>query len=108
MAGVLSGVIGIGGGIVIVPAAVFLLGLTQLQAQGISLGVLIMPVGVLAVMNYYKAGHLNFNYSIIIGLGFIVGGFIGSKISLSMSQELIRKVFAGVLILIAVRMLVSK
>jgi uncharacterized protein len=107
-AGLLSGVMGIGGGIIIVPALVYFLSLTQHQAQGISLGVLIMPVGILAVMNYYKAGNINFNYSIIIALGFVVGGYLGSKLSLGMSQDAVKKVFSVVLILVALKMLTGK
>ncbi|MEQ1734218.1 MAG: sulfite exporter TauE/SafE family protein [Bacteroidia bacterium] len=108
LAGLLSGVMGIGGGIIIVPALIYFLSLTQHQAQGISLGVLIMPVGILAVINYYKAGNLNFQYSAFIALGFVVGGFIGSKISLGMSQDAIKKVFSVVLIVVAVKMLIGK
>ena len=76
-AGFLSGLIGIGGGVIIVPALVFFLGFTQKQAQGTSLGILLLPVGILAVMQYYKQGYLNINYVIVVSIAFVAGGFLG-------------------------------
>ena len=104
-AGVLSGMIGIGGGIIIVPALVFLLGFSQQQAQGTSLGLLLLPVGILAVMNYYQQGFINVKVVGIMSVAFILGGWLGSKLALSLPQEILKKVFAVVLIIIAVKML---
>ncbi|GAC1441486.1 MAG: hypothetical protein NVSMB63_09090 [Sediminibacterium sp.] len=104
-AGFLSGLIGIGGGVIIVPALVILLGFTQKQAQGTSLGILLLPVGILAVMEYYKQGYLNINYVLIVSASFVLGGFLGSKLALSLSDERMKKLFAVVLLVIAVKML---
>lgn len=105
VAGILSGMIGIGGGIIIVPALVYVLGFSQLQAQGTSLGLLLLPVGILAVLSYYKAGYIDIKVVGIMCIAFVAGGWIGSKFSLSLSQETVKKIFAVVLLLIAGKML---
>src|SRR6476620_6404074 len=79
-AGMLSGLVGVGGGIIVVPALVFALGFTQQQAQGTSLGLLLLPIGIFAVINYYKAGHIDLKVVGIMSLAFVAGGFIGSKL----------------------------
>lgn len=104
-AGFLSGLIGIGGGIIIVPALVLFLGFSQKMAQGTSLGILLLPVGILAVLQYYKQGYLNVNYVLIVAAAFVLGGFLGSKLALSVSDEKMKKVFALVLLLISLKML---
>lgn len=103
--GFLSGLIGIGGGIIIVPALVLLLGFSQKMAQGTSLGILLLPVGILAVLQYYKQGYLNVNYVLIMAAAFVLGSFLGSKLALSVSDEKMKKVFALVLLLISLKML---
>ncbi|MBL0883323.1 MAG: sulfite exporter TauE/SafE family protein [Chitinophagaceae bacterium] len=104
-AGFLSGLVGIGGGIIIVPALVLLLGFTQKQAQGTSLGIMLLPIGILAVIQYYKQGYLNINYVLIVASAFVIGGFLGSKLALSLSDEKMKKVFAVILFLISLKML---
>jgi len=104
-AGFLSGLVGIGGGVIIVPALVILLGFSQKLAQGTSLGILLLPVGILAVMQYYKQGYLNVNYVAIVAVAFVLGGFLGSKLALSLSDEKMKKIFAIIMLLIAVKML---
>jgi uncharacterized membrane protein YfcA len=104
-AGFLSGLVGIGGGVIIVPALVIFLGFSQKLAQGTSLGILLLPVGIFAVMNYYKQGYLNVNYVAIVSVTFVLGGFLGSKLALSLSDEKMKKIFAVVMLLIAVKML---
>ena len=104
-AGVLSGMIGIGGGIIIVPALVFILGFSQQQAQGTSLGLLLLPVGILAVLNYYKQGFIDIKVVVIMSVTFVLGGWLGSKLSLSLPQETIKKIFAVLLIVVAAKML---
>ena len=104
-AGFLSGLIGIGGGVIIVPALVVFLGFTQKQAQGTSLGILLLPVGILAVLQYYKQGYLNIQYVLLVSVAFIAGGFLGSKLALSLSDEKVKKIFAVILMLIAIKML---
>jgi len=103
--GMLSGLVGVGGGIIIVPALVLVLGFTQKEAQGTSLGILLLPIGLLGVMQYYKQGYINISYVIIISLGFIAGSFFGSKVALSISDEKIKKIFAIVMMLISIKML---
>ncbi|HNK28578.1 MAG TPA: sulfite exporter TauE/SafE family protein, partial [Ferruginibacter sp.] len=104
-AGMLSGFVGVGGGIIIVPALVFFLGFSQKLAQGTSLGILLLPVGILAVFQYYKQGYIDFRVVGIVSVSFLLGGYLGSKIALTLSQETIKKVFAIVLILVAMKML---
>jgi uncharacterized membrane protein YfcA len=88
-----------------VPALVYILGFSQLKAQGTSLGLLLLPVGILAVMNYYKQGYLDIKVVAIMCVSFIIGGWLGSKFSLSIPQETVKKIFAIVLLLIAGKML---
>lgn len=104
-AGVLSGLVGVGGGIIIVPALVFFLGFSQQEAQGTSLGLLLLPVGILAVINYYNKGQIDIKVVGIMSVAFVVGGYLGSKWALQMSQETVRKIFAVVLLYTAARML---
>lgn len=104
-AGALSGMVGVGGGIIIVPALVFFLGFSQLQAQGTSLGLLLLPAGIFAVMNYYKQGYIDVKVVGIMCIAFMIGGWLGSKFTLSISQETVKKIFAIVLLLVAGKML---
>lgn len=104
-AGFLSGLVGIGGGVIIVPALVLLLGFSQKLAQGTSLGILLLPVGILAVIQYYKQGYLNVQFVAVVSLAFILGSFLGSKLALSLSDEKMKKIFAIVMMLIAIKML---
>jgi uncharacterized protein len=104
-AGMLSGLVGVGGGIIIVPALIFFLGFTQLQAQGTSLGLLLLPVGIFAVLNYYKAGHIDLKVVGFMSIAFIAGGWIGSKLALRLDQETVKKIFAVVLFYTAIRLL---
>jgi uncharacterized protein len=104
-AGVLSGLIGVGGGIIIVPALVYFLAFSQQKAQGTSLGILLLPVGILAVMQYYKQGHVDVRVVLIVSLAFIAGGYFGSKLALNLPEATLKKIFAVVLIIIACKML---
>jgi len=105
LAGMLSGLVGLGGGVIIVPALVFLLGFNQHQATGTSLGILLLPAGIFAVLNYYKKGYVNMNVVLLVFAGFLVGGYLGSRISVSMSEVTLKKIFAVVLLLIAGKVL---
>ncbi len=104
-AGMLSGLVGVGGGIIIVPCLVFFLGFSQKMAQGTSLGILLLPVGILGVMQYYKEGFIDFRVLIIISLAFVIGSFFGSRIALNLPQDTVKKVFAVMMLLIALKML---
>ncbi|ANE50317.1 permease [Flavisolibacter tropicus] len=105
IAGILSGLVGVGGGIIIVPALVFFLGFSQYQAQGTSLGLLLLPVGIFAVINYYNKGYIDIKVVAIMSIAFIIGGYFGSKLSLILSQDVLRKIFAIVLFYTAFKML---
>lgn len=105
VAGILSGLVGVGGGILMVPALVLILGFTQKQAQGTSLGIMLLPVGILAVIQYYKQGYVNFQMVFIIAAAFVAGGFLGSKIALNISDEKMKKIFGLILLLVALKML---
>lgn len=104
-AGVLSGMVGVGGGIIIVPALVFFLGFSQHEAQGTSLGLLLLPVGILAVINYYNKGYIDIKVVVIMSVAFVLGGWLGSKLSLSLPQDTVKKIFAIVLFYTAFRMM---
>ena len=108
VAGIFSGLIGIGGAIIIIPSLIFFLGMNQYEAQGTSLATLLLPIGLLAVYNYYKAGELNIKYAMIIAGAFLVGGFLGSKIALNLPVETLKRIFALVLIIIAIKMFFGK
>jgi uncharacterized membrane protein YfcA len=105
VAGLLSGLVGVGGGIIIVPALVLFLGFTQHQATGTSLGILLLPAGIFAVINYYKQGYIDLKVVLILFVGFVIGGYLGSKISLTLSESAVKKIFAVVLVFIAGKML---
>jgi len=104
-AGILSGLVGVGGGIIIVPALVYFVGFSQKTAQGTSLGLILLPVGILGVLQYYKQGHIDLKVVWILAAGFLIGGFLGSKIALNLSQETVKKIFATLMIVIAIKML---
>lgn len=104
-AGVLSGLVGVGGGIIIVPALVFFLAFSQKMAQGTSLGILLLPIGILGVIQYYKQGYIDMRVVAIISAAFLFGSYFGSKIALSLPQETVKKIFAVLMLVIAVKML---
>lgn len=108
LAGILSGLIGIGGGIIIIPALVYLFGLTQHQAQGTTLALMIPPIGLLAALEYYRAGQVDLKIAGLICLGFFVGGLFGAKIAVGLSDLLLRRIFGAVLLLVALKMLIDK
>lgn len=104
-AGMLSGLIGVGGGIIIVPCLMFFVGFNQYQAQGTSLGLLLLPIGILAVMNYYNKGYIDIKYVGIMAVGFVIGGWLGSKISLALPEDILKKIFAVILFYTGIKML---
>jgi uncharacterized membrane protein YfcA len=104
-AGMMAGLIGVGGGIIIVPSLVYFLSFSQKSAQGTSLGLLLLPVGILAVLQYYKQGYVDIKIVGILALGFLAGSYFGSKIALSLPQETVKKIFAIILLMIGFKML---
>jgi uncharacterized membrane protein YfcA len=105
LAGALSGFVGVGGGIIIVPAMIYFMHMNQMQAQGVSLALLMLPVGVLGVMNYYKAGHIQFNYVLIMAVGFVLGNYFGSKYAMRVPEHKIKFLFSLLMLYVAVQML---
>jgi uncharacterized membrane protein YfcA len=105
VAGMLGGMVGIGGGLVIVPALMYFLAFSQHQAQGTSLGLLVLPVAILAVLNYYKSGFVDFRVVGLLAIGFVVGSYFGSKMALSVPQLTLKRIFAIFMIVIALKML---
>ncbi|MCX6192684.1 MAG: sulfite exporter TauE/SafE family protein [Flavobacteriia bacterium] len=105
MAGILSGFVGVGGGIIIVPSLVFLLGMSQHSAQGTSLFVLCLPVVFLALFNYWKEGQVNWKFGLIIAITFLIGGFVGSKLSLKLSPSLVQIIFGLIMAYVSFRLL---
>lgn len=106
-AGVLSGFVGVGGGVIIVPTLVYALGMTQYQAQGTSLFVLLLPVGILAVYNYYKSDQINWSFGAVIALTFVIGGYIGSKLALRISPSWVKIIFGVIMIYVSAKMIFS-
>ncbi len=105
VAGLLSSTVGIGGGIVIVPALVMVLAMSQKMAQGTSLVMLLPPIGILAVVNYYKAGYVDFKVAGILIISFIVGSYFGSKVALGLDDSTLKRIFGGFLLILAVKYL---
>lgn len=104
-AGILSGLVGVGGGIILVPSLIYFLTFSQKQAQGTSLGILLLPIGILAVWQYYKAGYVDWKTVWLVAIGFLAGSYFGSKIALSLPQDIVKKIFAILMILVAFKML---
>ena len=107
-AGTLSGLIGIGGGVIIVPAIIILFGLTQHQAQGTTLALLIPPIGLLAVWTYYREGHVDLLMATFICIGFFIGGLFGAKLAMEIPTEMLKKIFGIMMILIGLYMVFVK
>lgn len=107
-AGALSGLIGIGGGVIIVPALVFLFHFSQHRAEGTTLAILIPPVGLLAVMPYYRNGHVDLRIAALIALGFLFGGWGGGHLANALPAGALQRLFGAVLLFLALRMLWGK
>jgi uncharacterized membrane protein YfcA len=108
VAGALSGVVGIGGGIIIVPALVYLAHMDQRRAQGTSLGVLLIPAGIFAFMEYYRAGQVDLKIVALVCGGFLIGGYFGGMLAQHLPEAVLRRIFAGLMIVVGVRMLWGK
>ena len=104
-AGVLSGLFGVGGGIIIVPALVFFIGMNQHTAQGTSLGLMLLPIGILAAMNYFRSGNLDVRAGLIIAIAFVIGGFFGSKIALGIEEVMLKRIFGVMLLAVSIKLI---
>ena len=105
LAGGLSGLIGVGGGVIIVPALMFLFGMSQQTAQGTTLALLVPPIGILAAWQYYKQGYVDVRVAIFIIIGFLLGSIFGSKLAVIIPTKVLSKVFGVTLLIIAIKML---
>ncbi len=108
LSGSLSGLVGVGGGIIMIPLLISFFGFTQLNAQGTAIAAMLPPIGILAAINYYQEGYVRWEYSLVIAIAFVVGGYFGSKISISISQHLVRQIFAIILFIVALKLFFSK
>jgi uncharacterized membrane protein YfcA len=107
LAGIASGFVGIGGGLIIVPALIYFLNLDQHTAQGTSLALMLPPIGILAAMQYHSEEHVEWTYSAIIAVTFILGAWLGSKWSLKLPTSMVRLVFSAILFYAAIGMAVK-
>ena len=108
VAGMLSGMVGIGGGIVIVPALVYFIGFSQHSAQGTVLFMFLLPIGIFGVYNYWQAGFVEWKTACIMGITFLIGSFFGSKISIGLDATTVKKIFGIVIFLISLKMIFGK
>ncbi|PKG41575.1 sulfite exporter TauE/SafE family protein [Psychroflexus sp. MES1-P1E] len=108
IAGFLSGILGVGGGVVMVPLMILLLGFSQHQAQGTSLAVLAVPVTLAAAYTYYQDGSLNWRYALVMALMFVIGGYLGSKLAISLDEKVLKRIFGIVLVVLGFRMIFVK
>lgn len=108
VAGVTSGLIGIGAGVIIIPLLVFLFGFTQQQAQGTTLALMVPPIGLLAAWTYYKQGYVNVQAAAYVCIGFFVGGLLGARFAAGLPNSVLKKTFGIILLLIALKMIFGK
>ncbi|MBL7151046.1 MAG: sulfite exporter TauE/SafE family protein [Candidatus Omnitrophica bacterium] len=108
IAGIASGILGIGGGMILIPAMVFVFGLTQHQAQGTTLALMVPPIGLLAALRYYQSGNVKLGMAAFICLGFFVGGLIGANMVQNVPELFLKRLFGAVLLIVAVRMILTK
>jgi uncharacterized membrane protein YfcA len=108
LAGTFSGIVGLGGGVILVPALVFIFGLSQQQAQGTTLALMVPPIGILAAYAYYQQGFVDLKIAALVCAGFIFGGWIGAKVAINLPQNILQKIFALSLFFIALKMFFSK
>ena len=108
LAGVLSGLVGVGGGILMIPLLIIFLGVTQHEAQGTALFAMLPPIGILAAINYYKEGFVKWEYAIVIAFTFVIGGYLGSKLSLSLPPQMVRRIFGVIMLIGAIKLISSK
>lgn len=108
IAGIFSGFLGIGGGTILIPVLVYFFGLTQHQAQGTTLAIMVPPIGLLAAIKYYIEGNVKLSMAIFICLGFFFGGLIGAQFVHKIPHILLKRIFGGFLLFIAARMILGK
>lgn len=108
LAGIVSALLGIGGGLIVIPLLVLFLNYSQKSAQGTSLALMLPPIGILAVINYYKAGNVNITHALIMAIGFLVASYFASIFAVKLEDTYLKKIFAVFLILYAIKLLTNK
>jgi uncharacterized membrane protein YfcA len=108
LAGTLSGLVGIGGGVILVPALVFLFGFSQHSAQGTTLALMVPPIGILAAWTYYRQGHVDLKIAGFVCAGFLLGGLLGARFAAGMSNIMLERIFGLLLLFISLKMLFAK
>ncbi len=107
-AGILSGLLGIGGGIFVVPALVFLLGFSQQMAQGTTLAMMVPPIGLLAAWAYYSKGYVDLKVAGLMCIGFFLGGFVGAKFATALSGVTLSRIFGVAMLVVSIKMILAK
>jgi len=107
-AGVLSGLIGIGGATVIIPALIFLFGMSQYTAQGTTLAMMVPPIGILAAWMYYQKGYVDLKVAGLMCIGFFIGGLLGAKLAVGIPENILKKIFGAFLLVVSVKMIFGK
>ncbi|MCX8144474.1 MAG: sulfite exporter TauE/SafE family protein [Bacteroidia bacterium] len=108
LGGIVSSFLGIGGGLVVIPLLVLLLNYSQKTAQGTSLALMLPPIGIMAVINYYKTGNANITHAMIMAVGFLIASYFASKWAVNIHDDYLKKIFAVFLILYAIKLLLGK
>ena len=107
-AGMFGGLFGVGGGIIIVPSCIYFLQMTQKEAQGTSLLILLLPIGLLAVWSYWRAGQIHVVTGLWVALGFFFGALGGSQLALHLSEATMRRIFAVFIFFVAIQLFFKK
>lgn len=106
--GILGGLLGVGGGIIVIPALMFFMGLNQKEAIATSVTFMLAPTGLLAFINYYKAGMINIKYAVILALAFFIGAYFGSNLTIKMPIDILKKIFGFLLLIVSIKFILGK
>lgn len=106
--GIFSGLVGVGGGILVVPALIYGFGFSQLAAQGTSTALLLPPIGIFAAYTYYKNGFVDVRAAALICAGFVFGGYFGAKLAIALPKDAVRRIFGGFLLLVSLKFLTGR
>lgn len=107
VSGALAGVLGVGGGVIIVPALIYLFHFSQKTAQGTTLALLVPPIGILAAYAYYRAGHVDVKAAVLIIIGFLAGSFLSAHFANNINEVYLTRIFGAFLLLVALKMLIK-
>ena len=108
VSGVVSGLVGIGGSTLIVPALVFFLGMNQHTAQGTTLAMFLLPIGIFGFINYYRAGYVDIKVTLVLASTFLIGSYFGSKMAIVIDQAILKKIFGLLLLLVSLKIILGK